>query len=133
MKGVSTIIATLMILVIVLALGGLAYTFISGTTTQRIAVILEVDASITQCDATTDVITIGVRNSGTSSLPLSSVIITGANSTGGVIPSVSCSATGTLAAGGRATCGNTVTGSDGNNNIIVSAGGSSASGVVFCI
>ena len=135
MKAISAIIGTLIILVITITLGGLVYTFTIGTTSQRIAIILEVDGSATVCDSLTNTITIGVRNSGSTPLSLGVITITGSNSLGATIPETLCDSAapiGTVAAGGRATCENTVTGTDGNNNIRIAGGGSSATGVILC-
>lgn len=135
MKGISTIIGALIILMITLGLGGLAYTFISGTATQRIATILEMDGSTTTCDSFTNAITVSVRNSGAAPLSLGVITISGSNSLGVLIPDTACDSTppiGNVTAGGRATCENTVTGTDGNNNIRIAGGGSSAAGVIFC-
>ncbi len=132
MKGISAVIGALIILIITLALGGLAYTFIIGTATRQTAVILEVDPSTTACAGATNAITVGVKNSGSSPITLAAITISGTNSAGAAITSAACGAAGQVDAGGRATCSNTVTGSDGNNNIVLTGGGSSAAGVQFC-
>jgi flagellin-like protein len=63
MKGISTVVATLLMLIITIALAGLAYSYISGVFTARTAVILTV--ADTTCN--TSHITVWVRNDGTTS------------------------------------------------------------------
>ena len=61
MKGISTVIATILMLMITIALAGTAYLYISGTFTQQTAVVLEIlDAT---CSG--DPISVTVQNSGT--------------------------------------------------------------------
>jgi flagellin-like protein len=137
MKGISAVIGALIVLIITVALGGIAYTYITGTATQRISVVLEVDPSTTTCNGATDAITIGVLNSGTSPITFSSLKISGTTSTGSTIAETFCNSTiaggsTQISAGGRGTCTSTVTGANGNNNIVVAGGGSSTSGIVFC-
>ena len=137
MKGISAVIGALIVLIITVALGGIAYTYITGTATQRISVVLEVDPSTTACSGATNAITTGVLNSGTSPITFSSINISGTTSPGAPIAETFCNSTVAggstqISAGGRGICTSTVTGTDGNNNIVVTGGGSSTSGVVFC-
>ena len=139
MKGISAVIGALIVLIITIALGGLAYTFITGTATRQIAVVLGIDSSTTGCSGTS--ITVGLTNDGTSPISLSALTITGTNSTGQPLTTpaagVSCATTGQLTAGGRATCTALASppnfGTKGNNVVTVTGGGSSAQGVVTCI
>ncbi len=62
MKGVSTVIATLLMLIITIALAGLAYTYISGVFSARTAVVFD----IIEATCPADYITVTVRNDGTS-------------------------------------------------------------------
>lgn len=134
MKGISAVIGALIILIITIALGSIAYTFITGTATRTIAIILEIDPSITVCDGSTNTITTGVKNLGASPISLSEITFSGTNSIGNSITSITCAATGILPAGGRIACTNTLTTgvTNGNNVIVVAGGGSAASGVIFC-
>ena len=133
MKGISAVIGALIVLIITIVLGGLAYTYILGTATSRIAVILEIDTSVTTCNAATNVITVGLINSGTSPIALSAITITGTNSVGSTIPQIACGlATSNITAGGRFTCTSTVAGTDGNNNLVITGSGSTATGIVYC-
>ena len=67
-KGISAIIATLLILVITLGLAGLAYTYISRIFTARTRTLFLVDAFCYGTDAT-----IVIRNEGTTDLAGGSV------------------------------------------------------------
>ncbi len=64
MKGISPVIATLLMLVITIGLAGLAYTYISGVFTAKTAVMLTIDGTASYCDA--NYIHVFVRNDGTS-------------------------------------------------------------------
>ena len=83
MKGISPVIATLLMLVITIGLAGLAYTYISGVFTARTAVVLAVDATASYCNSTH--IVVFVRNDGTS--PSEKVTVMAYNSTGTYIGS----------------------------------------------
>jgi flagellin-like protein len=73
MKGISTVVATLLMLIITIALAGLAYSYISGIFTARTAVILTIaDAT---CNAT--YVTAWVRNDGTTSCGTVTVAVDG--------------------------------------------------------
>ena len=131
-KGISTIIASLLMLIITIALAGFAYTYISGVLTQRTSVVLSLYEVSTTCNGGTNAITVGVTNDGTNVIALSAITISGTNSAGSAITSAACAASGNLNAGTTVTCTNTVTGSDGTNTIVVSGSGSVARGTVFC-
>jgi FlaG/FlaF family flagellin (archaellin) len=67
MRGISDVIAMLLMLVITVGLVGLAYSYITGVFTVRTAVVLSQDGSGTcQAGATTNAITFWIRNDGTS-------------------------------------------------------------------
>jgi FlaG/FlaF family flagellin (archaellin) len=67
MKGISDVIAMLLMLVITIGLVGLAYSYISGVFTARTAVALSQDGQgICQAGATSNSITFWIRNDGTS-------------------------------------------------------------------
>jgi flagellin-like protein len=67
MKGISEIIAILLMLVITIGLAGLAYAYISGFFTGRTAVVLAVSGeSVCQPGTTDNAIIIWIRNDGTS-------------------------------------------------------------------
>jgi len=64
MKGVSDVIAMLLMLVITIGLVGLAYSYISGVFTARTSVLLEIDGGSTFCINETHA-QVGVKNYGT--------------------------------------------------------------------
>lgn len=65
-KGISTVIATLLMLVITIALAGFAYTYISGTLTARTGVVINLlDATCGSGGAAADSIQVTVLNDGT--------------------------------------------------------------------
>ena len=53
MKGVSAVIATIMMLAITIALAGMAYMFISGSFTAQTGKLVEIDAGATYCSGNT--------------------------------------------------------------------------------
>lgn len=119
MKGVSTVIATLLMLIITIALAGLAYTYISGVFTAKTAIILNFDEALTTCSGTT--ITPYVRNDGTVSITLDKVTISGKKGNGTAITATVCgAATANLGTGVSVQCA-AVTGSAGSNQLIVTA------------
>jgi FlaG/FlaF family flagellin (archaellin) len=123
MKGISDIIAMLLMLIITIAIAGLAYGFISGVFTSRTAAVLSVDIG-SYCNNTH--VIASVRNDGTS--PISTVTVTVLNATR--TQSGTCSISN-LAAGTLGTCAATRSGS-GIHTIIATGGGSSAQGTVYC-
>lgn len=62
-KGISEVIATLLMLIITIALAGTAYLYISGFFKSKTAVVLTIDEGFSTCNATN--ITIAIRNDGT--------------------------------------------------------------------
>ena len=77
MKGISEIIATILMLMITLAISGTAYIFISGAFTQQTQGLEVVDAFCQ--DGSPDVVNLIMRNLGTSSTPTSGFTITQTN------------------------------------------------------
>jgi len=99
MKGISTVVATILMLMITIALAGVAYMYINGVFTTQTAVNLGINA-MTFCNTTH--ITATVENTGTS---LSGAVTVTAYSSGGAIISSSClpAITG-IASGSVGTC-----------------------------
>jgi FlaG/FlaF family flagellin (archaellin) len=65
MKGISDVIAMLLMLVITIGLVSLAYSYISGVFTSKTAVVLSQDGTgICEAGATTNSITFWIRNDG---------------------------------------------------------------------
>lgn len=77
MKGISEIIATILMLMITLAISGTAYIFISGAFTQQTQGLEVVDAYCQ--DGSPDVVNLIVRNLGTSGISTSGMTITQTN------------------------------------------------------
>lgn len=73
MKGISEIIATILMLMITLAISGTAYIFISGAFTQQTQGLEIIDAFCQ--DGTPDVINLILRNLGTNAIATSGVSI----------------------------------------------------------
>ncbi|MHA1744117.1 MAG: archaellin/type IV pilin N-terminal domain-containing protein [Candidatus Heimdallarchaeota archaeon] len=126
MKGVSAIIATILMLVITIALAGLAYSYMSGILTSRTAVVLSIDASATQCSG--DTITVFVKNDGTSN---ATVTAYSATSPGGVA-STACGSAQVIQPGTEVSFTCTKTGGPGYYPLRATAAGASASGSVYC-
>ncbi|MEM5815267.1 MAG: hypothetical protein QXD89_02155 [Candidatus Aenigmatarchaeota archaeon] len=61
-KGISDVIAMLLMLIITIGLVGLAYSYITGIFTSKTAVVLTIDPSASSC--TSDQINIIIRNEG---------------------------------------------------------------------
>lgn len=135
MKGVSAVIATILMLMITIALASLAYTYISGAFTQATGVVVQMDGTATSCSAKS--ITVYVRNAGTIATDASLITLSGTNSTGSALSpaSVVCGpATLKLPAGGGAVrCVTPLTnGGQGYNRIIVSGPSNTVSESVYC-
>ena len=126
MKGISDVIAVLLMLIITIALAGLAYAYITGVFTSRTAVVLSVDAAGSQC--TSNKFNIMVRNDGTAKS--GSVTVTITNSSGN---SQTCTTIDSIAAGEEtnSTCSRTLTGA-GYYSVRVTTTGASASGTIYC-
>jgi len=69
MKGISTVIATILMLLITIALAGTAYLYINGIFSSRTSVVLSLDGQSTFCAGTVSGvpgnITVYVKNDGT--------------------------------------------------------------------
>lgn len=124
MKGVSTIIATLLMLIITIALAGLAYSYISGLFASRTGKVIDIDTGATFCSGTT--ITVYVKNEGTIDFNANAVNIQKQGQTAKTCTSASATV---IAGGSTVACTNTLAATDGvtaGNNIIVVGGASSA-------
>ena len=134
MKGISAVIATILMLMITIAMAGLAYMYITGIFTQTTGVIIELDATSTSCSGET--ITVYVRNKGTLSTTLNLITLSGTTSAGGTLafsPTTSCGGATALNAGaGSIACTSTGTGTAGTNTILASGPTQTARGTVYC-
>lgn len=139
MKGVSAVIATILMLLITIALAGTAYLYITGIFTSRSGVVLSVDPS-SICGATgaTYWINLAIKNDGTgvasnvgaTFTSPSGVVLTGAQTnctTNIAFISGSSINSGSLA---NAIC--TRTSGVGTYTVRVTSGSSSAGGTVYC-
>jgi len=136
MKGISAVIATILMLMITIAMAGVAYMYISGIFTQQTGTITDIDESATSCLVTT--ITVYVRNSGTIAFDAQKITLSGTTSAGGSLTpaaGIACVAAATTlnAGGGSLKCTGTLTGATtGNNRIVVSGPSNTATGSVYC-
>ena len=129
MKGISTIIATIMMVVITIGLISVAYLYMSGlitgATAQNIALM---DA---YCDAATNTINTLIKNDGTTSITLSNVKFYVNGTTTGITVPPACSGASTLAAGATITCG--ITGiADGFQELRIVGPSNAVGGTVEC-
>lgn len=128
MKAISTIIATLLLLIITIALAGVAFTYISGVITGRTSVVLSIEASNQQCVGPN--IIAAVTNDGTSAV--SNVVVTARNSAGASVGSCTIAS----AAGGsqisQCTIARTAPTSAGTYALQAVSGSSIANGNVYC-
>lgn len=135
MKGISAVIATILMLMITIAMAGVAFMYIQGIFTQETAVKLELDEN-SRC-APDGTITVVLRNGGTSVVTADKISISGTASDGTPLGGIGlCGAAGLkLSAGGNATeCTTRPTGGKLGSNTLVAVGPSNtARGVVYCI
>lgn len=143
MKGVSAVIATILMLLITIALAGTAYLYITGVFTSRTAVALSIDGISSTCTAGGN-LSIVVKNDGTTAASFTQAAV----STGTIItqpngtaytslqtncyaPSLSISA-GSSNAGSPIQCTRLST-TGGSYTVSVSLAGSTASGTIYCV
>jgi len=135
-KGVSAVIATILMLMITIAMAGLAYGFISGAFTQKTGVVIEIDETGTSCSGT--IITVYVRNTGTMAADCADVTLSGTTSAGASMTMTgggTCGpATDKLNAGaGAKKCATTTgTGTPGTNTVVASGPSNTVSATVYC-
>ena len=136
MKGISAVIATILMLMITIALAGTAYLYITGVFTSRTGVVLSLDAQSSSCGASNGNITVFIRNDGTTvatGLTLSFIGPNGATISMACYPNATTTPALAINAGSSAsaTCQGRTQGA-GLYTISVSSGGSSASGSQYC-
>lgn len=132
MKGVSAVIATILMLMITIAMAGVAYMYISGIFTRQTGTVIEIDETATSCTGTT--ITVFVRDSGTTAFNKNLISVSGTNSAGVALTGGGACTAGTLNANaGAQSCGTTLTGAlTGSNSIVVSGPSNTVRGSVYC-
>jgi len=132
MKGISAIIATILMLLITVALAGTAYLFITGTFNRYTSVVLSVNGQQTNCQSSGGSLNVYVDNNGQNPAGAVTIDITYPNGT--TFTNV-CSIASIPAGGTNNTA--CVRGLGGNSGtglylIAVHGGGSSANGPVSC-
>ncbi len=128
MKGISDIIAILLMLIITVALAGLAYSYISGVFTAKTAVVLSIDGTASSCTSNNGPITVFVRNDGTTNSGTVTVTVTpptGTAPTCTSIVSINAGTESSTSCTGR-------NGGAGYYQIVASTTGSTARGSVYC-
>jgi FlaG/FlaF family flagellin (archaellin) len=132
MKGVSTVIATILMLMIAVGLAAVTAGYVFNWFSGQTATSIDLDKVATRCVGTT--ITVYVKNTGTERLTADKITISGNTAAGGTIASTACGVVGTVftPGGGALACTNTVTGSAGTNTIIVSGPTNTMKTTVSC-
>jgi len=127
MKGISAVIATILMLMITIALAGTAYLYITGVFTSRTGVLLSIDGQSSTCGG----IILYVRNDGTTVSGTISIDMTYPN---GTYSSSACSIYSINAGGINSTaCSRSGPGAtSGLYGLRVTGGGSSATGSLYC-
>jgi flagellin-like protein len=118
MKGVSDIIATILMLVIVISMAAFAFTYMSGIFSRETSVVLSVDQS-SYCNGIS--MTVLVQNSGTMAINATKVRISAIAANGTTIPEAYCTAivTDMINASSIYQCTNNLIGSPGFNTVKV--------------
>ena len=124
-KGVSDIVAMLLMLIITIGLAGLAYAYITGVFTTRTAVVLSINSGASSCP-TTSTLTVYVRNDGTQQSAAATVTAVGGTT------AVTCPNTAAIPAGSQMPSACTGRTGAGYYQISASSGGSIASGSIYC-
>lgn len=128
MKGVSAIIATILMLIITIGLAGTAYMYISGVLTTRTAVTLSVSDAVCSGTAAGDTIDVVTVNDGTNTATAGTITIT----VNGVDLCVEVDVPARSAATHRCTAAAAGDFVAGINNILVVYTGGSTRGVSYC-
>ena len=124
-KGISEVIATLLMLIITIALAGTAYLYISGFFKSKTSIVLSIDEGFSYCNSS--YVTVGVRNDGTVAARNIRVVV--------YAPDGTQEGTGTISlitAGNVNTTSISKTSGAGYYKVVASVSGSTAEGVVFC-
>ena len=114
MKGISTVVATILMLMITIALAGVAYMYINGVFTTQTSCNLAVNSNTTCIDSTH--LSVTLENGGTSTCGAASVAVS--NSTGTIW---TCT-TGTIGAASTGTCVVTKTAGAGYYMVVANSG-----------
>jgi flagellin-like protein len=126
MKGVSAVIATILMLMITIALAGTAYLYITGFFGSKTGVVLALDPS-SRC--TSSAFTVVLKNDGTSIASNIQIDITLPNSN--ILPA-DCSVLFIAAGGANSTTCPIIGGTNGNYGVRAYGGGATATGIIYC-
>lgn len=132
MKGISAIIATILMLLITVALAGTAYLFITGTLNGYTSVVLSLNGQLSNCQSNGGPLTVYVKNGGQNVAGTIQISITYPN---GTAYTNVCSIAGIPAGGSNSTsCPRGLGGNSGSGSylVTVTGGDSSANGPIFC-
>jgi flagellin-like protein len=136
MKGVSAVIATIMMLVMTIALAGMAYMFISGAFTAQTGRIMELEAGAVTCTGATRNITVYIKNIGSIDYYTNE---TSVGLAGATLSACDSTAAAQIVTAGSAPvkCGIQLLGSPGPNTVVVVGSGklgptNSVRGTVYC-
>ena len=132
MKGISDVIAMLLMLVVTIGLVGLAYSYISGVFTARTAVVLSIVSEASFCNSTA--ITVAVRNDGTSPSGAVTLSITAPNGANACSNPANPTITSIPPGGQQTTSCSRVSGQGaGYYRVVASTAGSTAQGLIYCV
>ena len=122
MKGISTVIATILMLLITVGMAGMAYMYISGMFTSEVAQRI----SLSSADCTGGEISVMVKNSGTESITITDIrlhIDSDAD--------VPCKSSGTLSAGSSTLC-ESIDKAAGTHTVKIVGPANAVTGSVYC-
>ena len=127
-KGISTVIATLLMLIITIALAGFAYTYLSGVLTAQTAKTVELIGAVDCITGTSHILT--VKNLGTSAITAASEISVTVD---GSAATCTWSSATLSSGGGISTCTTGAAGvSAGSHRIRITGPGNVLSGTSLC-
>ncbi len=130
-KGVSAVIATILMLMITIALAGTAYLYITGIFTAKTSVVLSIDGTASTCNG--NPINVVVKNDGTGVASLSSMTITKPD--GSILacnPALGLPVSINAGSFNNVTCYRPAGSLSGLYSITVSTGSSSSTGSLYC-
>ncbi len=132
MKGISAVIATILMLMITIALAGMAYMYISGIYTARTGVVARIDETRTSC--VSNIVTVYLRNDGTLLVAANTITLSGTKPDGTAMTGTgTCNATNSINPGATAfKCDTTLTSAQGTGTIRISGTGTSATSTIYC-
>jgi FlaG/FlaF family flagellin (archaellin) len=124
MKGISTIIATIIMVVITIGLISVAYLYMSGLITSRTTQNIQLADAF--CRASDKHLIVLVKNIGTNSIPTLSYVLRGSSSV------ATCNPALPLPAGSTTSCDITTAGVTGPNELRIIGPANAVGGTVNC-